>query len=583
MNLRNVSKNRRGSAILSVTLLGLLILAISAALISITTTFNQQSYASNKQIVCRYAAEGVLQRIKYQIQLEDAGDAPGGWFDTARAAADPVETVNMPLTTGPTADSSSVSILIYDAAEASAQLGLTLGTDEYIVEARANSAGHTATLQMKIKYNLTTTTTTTSTPNPLGAFSKYVFWTNTSATLTPGDVNGFCHTNGNRTIGAAADRFALPITCTGTLTYQAAALWQHFDWDRNGVLDTIPRPEFANYSEADAYNESGGGKPSVDKPSYAGVNTTLRDGAISQTMLNPTLAGLYVDASNPLYSTIGTLQTSAVNFAHNAGTGLTTATITVTGSLGTRTQSVIIPPGQPLVLYSTPRVSSLGGSLYGQVTIASPFKGTATSADIGGSLQTVISPPSISVTDHLMLVDQAGRPKYWLYDTAGNPKAQPTRLSYTGMPQSSTANIDNDTAGWSSTSYAYRRNLSYSAATVPVLGLIGTGDITFKPASTQRNIIVHGAQYAGDPDTRVSADPALIDSNHTNICFAGSRVSSLLGALGDFEYSFRTYDTDMLTVAPPYWVAPAGMTTTTATTTTISAVIGNVFDRTRRK
>ncbi|HLG42240.1 MAG TPA: hypothetical protein VI643_02660 [Planctomycetota bacterium] len=575
---RGRGRGRRGSAILSVTLLGLLILAVAAALITITTTFNQQSYASNKGIVCRYAAEGVLQRIRYQLRQEDLSDAPG-WFDAARTAADPVESFTVPATPA-SADTSNVEVSVYDGAEATALLGITLAPNEYVIEARARADKSLATLHMKVRHEQVVTTTTTESPNPSDLFSKYSYWANVSGGLVPGRHSGYIHWNGNLSVGSSTDRFALPITCTGTLTYLASPAWQHFDWDGNGFLDTTPRPEFENTSEQDVYNASGGNKPAVNQPAYQDVDTTLRSAAATQMSLNPTLAALFVDTSNPMYAGIGTLNTTQVSMNHNSGVGLTTATITVNGSTGTVTNSVTIPPNTPLVLYSSPRISLLGGTFYGQMTIATPFKGVEDfSRTIAGT--PVLWPPSVEITDHLVQVDSQGHPKYWMTQS-GSMMNQPSRLGLTGPSIDNTTNVDNELGDWTAANgYRYDRNPDFDPTARTVLGVLGNGDVVM--AMSTRNFIWNAALYGADPTSRVSVKYGLSSSAHRNQVRAGSRVTSRFGLLGPpFDYTIRNYDPDLLNTPPPFWIAPAGVTTTTSTTTTITTSVGSIYERTRR-
>jgi hypothetical protein len=57
------SASDRGSALLTVTLMGVLLLALGLVLVSVTRSVNLQSYGLNRRLVCRYAAEGMLHEI----------------------------------------------------------------------------------------------------------------------------------------------------------------------------------------------------------------------------------------------------------------------------------------------------------------------------------------------------------------------------------------------------------------------------------------------------------------------------------------------------------------------------------------
>jgi hypothetical protein len=141
---------RSGSALLAVTLLGVLILGMGLVLVSFATAKNRESYGLNRRVVCRYAAEGVLQEAMFRVKQEETANAPG-WFDQTRGQTDPVLTLRVPLDSG-SADSPSVRLSIYDPAEALARFQTVLGATEYIVEAQAALDGFAATLHMRLSY-----------------------------------------------------------------------------------------------------------------------------------------------------------------------------------------------------------------------------------------------------------------------------------------------------------------------------------------------------------------------------------------------------------------------------------------------
>jgi Tfp pilus assembly protein PilX len=600
---------RRGSAMLLVTLLAVLMLITAVTLVGFTATKNRESYALNKILVCRYAAEAALQEAQFKIEYEDSIDVPD-WFNTARSQPDPVDTRWIP-PQGTTADAALVKLSIFDAAEALTRYGLTLGADEYIVEAKATCDRSKATLHMRVSYRVETTTSTSSSPNPADLFSKYLVWTTTpsdpSVTWWNGISNGPVHINGSVTISDKSTRMAMPFTVTETLAYlgppyltswTTAEKDRLFDYDNDGALTSTPRPDLLNTSEIDAKTGSGGGKPAVTQPSYGDVQSRMLNAAVNQTASSPALADLWVDPANPRYQAggpmyVGTIQYLTVRFAHDSSAGVkkTTAQITVTGSSTTRTANVVIPPGSPTILYTPARIQSLTGNLYGQLTVASTYLGSPTTANWNpwnlGSF-TVMSPPSIRIDDHVVLVDQDGRPKYWMYD-GSTAVAQPSRLGLTGVPinDSGGANVDSSASNWQSSGWVFKKNPNYNPASPSVLGLMCRGDL--RVTSTPQNWIGMFAHYSAENSGRIYAWYGNTRGNHA---FLGSMISpqtnyfgyvvhysdgSVAHQAGFTKGAYEMYDADFRTSPPPYWIAPAGVTTATVTTTTVTAFPGAIY------
>jgi hypothetical protein len=441
-------RSRAGTALLAVTLLGFLILIGGMTLVGVTTAKNRESYGLNRLVVCRYAAEGALHEVMFRARREAEAGVPG-WFGQARLAADPilVKRIASP-PSSQTADLPTVRVSIYDAAEAAQRLNIALGASEYIVESTGTLDGFRATLHLRMTYRVSVSSTTASTP--AGLFSKYLLWTtsprNTSSAWMSYNTtsDGYVHFEGDVRIGNKNARFGMPVTATGVFDYApppfVSSAWTTadqeslFDYDRNGTVDTRARRGYLNTSEAEAKNGSGGGKPSVPQPSYTDVEARFQAAAREQTIGDPALAGLWIDPSNPLYSSIGKISHCTVRLEHDTGSGQTTAHISVLAAAGSRSLRIALPTGKPLILLSSAKISSLSGTYYASLTIASTYAGAPTGVRQYGPfhdaphklpLLPVLGDPAITITDHVINVDQAGRPKYWVYDGGGVVSSEP--------------------------------------------------------------------------------------------------------------------------------------------------------------
>jgi hypothetical protein len=448
---------------LVVNLMGVLVLALGLVLVAVTVSKNRESYGMNRLLVCRYAAEGVLHEVMFRARRE-AETNTAGWFDQARTRPDPVLTqyVPSPKRLEPlelaSVDSALVKLSILNPVEASA-LGVVLGPDEYIVEAKATLDKFTSTLHMRMKYGVETVAagggeSTSGGFAPAQLFSKYVLWTrtgqNTSSSMFTFDstTDGLVHFEGDALFGNKNARLAMPVTASGTLGYlpppYVSTEWTQaqkdalFDFNKDGAIGTDSRPAYQNTSEADAKNGSGGGKPTVEQPAVADVESRFLDAAIAQSS-NSSLANLWVDAANPRYASggamyVGTINNVDVALEHDLVTKITRAKLTVYGSATTKTATVNLPAGAPTVILSRVPISKLGGTYYANLTIASTYEGSDLMVNQYGSYNSlyglpqmlVKATPAITVVDHLICVDQEGRPKYWIM--GGDLATLPTEL-----------------------------------------------------------------------------------------------------------------------------------------------------------
>jgi hypothetical protein len=438
----------KGTALLAVTLLGVLLLGLAMTLVGVTRATNLQSYGLNRRLVCRYAAEGVLHEIKFRVQREANLNTPG-WFDTASKQADPVLVQYCPTPSNLSplvlahADSPLVRVSIYDPAEALAKFNKALGSGEYIVEAKATLDKFTVALHLRLVYKAVSTSTAVSSPS--GLFSKYLLWTTSQSNSTSGDTylyagesDGYVHIEGDVRLSDYYTRIGMPITATGNMDYWTgssvtATPWYKFDSNWNNTLDTTARPDRMNTSEADARGQSGGYKPSVPQPSYADIEARFLEAAKLQRTANPSLNPLWIDPANPEYAAIGTISHSTIKLDHDSSTGVTKARIVVYGSAGSRAADVALPPGVPTIILTSARIASLSGTYYANLTVASTYAGAPTDVTIYPGFPEfptlpTLGAPAITIDDHIINVDQAGRPKQWVYK---EPTSKP--WAYQGM------------------------------------------------------------------------------------------------------------------------------------------------------
>jgi hypothetical protein len=485
---------RSGSALLAVTFLGFLILGLGIVLVSISTDLNRASYSLNRMTVCRYAADGALHEIMFRVKREADTNTPG-WFDQARQAPDPVLTLHIPrpLSANPLKlqgpDTPQVQVSILNAAEA-ATSGTVLTANEYIIQAAASLDGFKCVRHMRMTYGTSTaggdqTNSTSGGFAPSQLFSKYVLWTHTgindpsSVFTVDFTTDGMVHFDGDAFFGNKQARFAMPVTATGTLGHVGppfvASPWTQaekdklFDFDGNGSIGMSSRPQYNNTSEADAKAGSGGGKPPVQQPAVAEVENRFLEAAVAQSS-DPGLARLWVDSANPIYKSGGSMyvgasiQSVSIKLEHDLLAKVTRATLTVRGSSSTKTATVDLPSGTPIILLTRSPISNLGGTYFANLTIATTYQSSSTSVNQYGSYNSlyslptmqVQSTPALKITDHLICVDQEGRPKYWVQ--GGDPSTLPQpfedvelEIVYSGSTSDSSSTSDS-TSGSGSTS-----------------------------------------------------------------------------------------------------------------------------------
>jgi hypothetical protein len=330
-----------------------------------------------------------------------------------------------------------VEVSIYDPSEASAKFKQILGAGEYIVEARATLDRFSATLHLRLLYKVESAGVAQASPSQL--FSKYLLWTVSQSNSTSGDTyvyesesDGYVHIEGDVQITNTNTKLGMPITATGAMRYvvgnttYTAPTWDKFDANRNNVLDTLARPNRGNTSEADSKALSGGGKPKVPQPDYSDVESRFVAAAAAQSAGNPAMRALWIDPQNPEYAPggsmyVGTLSHSTIKLAHDGSAGATTARIAVFGSAGSRSVDVVLPAGTPTIILTSARIEALSGTYYANLTVASTYSGTPTDITIYPGfpelpLLPTLGTPAITIDDHLICVDQAGRPKSWIYD-----------------------------------------------------------------------------------------------------------------------------------------------------------------------
>jgi hypothetical protein len=605
-----------GSALLFVTLFGVLLVLLAAVLIGVSSGILKSSYGLNRQLVCRNAAEGALQVVMFRLNWEASQDQEG-WFGAARQQSDPVFAEAMtgsPLLNGAavgpeSSDRPTVKISIYDSEEASDRFGLVLGDTDYIVEAKASLDSHSSTLYMRARYEVSPGGSSSSSASDL--FSKYLIWSSTGRlSPVPGEYeheltdryDGLLHFEGDVRIQHVISRSAMPVTATGAFLYfqnTTTAQMALFDWNDNQALDTTARPEFQNLSEAQAQAQSGGGKPSVPQPDYGEVEARFLAEASAQSAANPSLRALWIDPSNPAYAPggpmyVGTISNSTVQLSYSAGASATVASITVYGNLGSRSTPVSIPVAVPTVLYTTAPISSLRGSYFANLTIASTYSGTATTVSQYGAYNNApynlprlptLGAPAVKVTDHLISVDQSGVPKFWPHDGRGAKLPAPGRLGLSGVPQNDLSGTNLDSYSTENEAWTFRRHESYNPSSPSVLGIYSRGDTLIEtPYSNHLGMWAH---YGSASGSRLYPSPS---QSKGYSFYLGSMVSPGFpyrswiyvpsdprltpSRTGFWKGNCLSYDSDLLVTPPPYWILPA--TQTASSQPQVTALWGSI-------
>jgi hypothetical protein len=617
---------KRGSALLFLALFGTLILMGGLLLVGLGSRIFKDHYALNRQTVCRHAAEGALQTVMFRASREAALDTPG-WFQQMRAQTDPVMTYVVPAsatlfgsTMGPaSSDTPLVKLSILDSSEALGRFGIVLGKDDYIIQSSASLDGYSSTLYMRMRYQVTSAASLEGTPSEL--FSKYLLWTRTqtypdgyqpdSAELQ-GFYNGRVHVEGDFQLYKAAI-FAQPLTVTGRFAAYWPGEWDAtmirlFDWNLNDVTDSTPRPELLNTSEAEVKAQSGENKPSIAQPEHADVEARFLTAASEQTTANPSLSHLWIDPLNLAYAPggsmyVGSISHVSVRLSHSVATGKTTAFLTVYGSSSTKSTSVVLPPGVPTILLTGARISSLSGTYFARLTIASTYAGDPTTISQYGPLNDppmnvpklpVLGTPAVTLTDHLINVDQNGVPKHWVY-LSGQAYPAPSRLAVAGVPFKDLANsnVDNSTSPWYTDrridwvpEFAWKKHDSYNPSAPSVLGVYARGDCYIQ--TPYQNHIGMMAYYGGDPAARLYADPTVIRTNRALLGSVMSPQKPQIAYQKDtqtqtwwysgFTFEAQAYDYEFLTTPPPYWIKPASSSSSTSGTQ-VTAIYGAISQK----
>jgi hypothetical protein len=611
---------QRGAALLFVALFGTLLLMAGILLVASGSRLFLDHYAMNRQTVCRHAAEGALQTVVFRASREADLDAPG-WFHQARTQADPVMTYSVPATAilfdsslGPaSSDTPSVKVSILDSAEVQSRFGIVIGKDDYVIESVASLDGYSSTLFMRLRYQITSGDTSESVPSEL--FSKYLLWTRTQSYpyhWNPAEYRGFFngpfHIEGDFSL-SDPPTFGQPLTVTGKfVSYKSedfeSLMTRLYDWNLNNVTDTTARPELLNTSEAEVKGQSGEGKPSVLPPEYADIEARFLDAARTQTSAKPALAHLWIDSLNPAYAPgggmyVGSISQVSVRLSHSAASGKTTAVLWVYGSESTKSASVELPPGEPTILLTPARISSLSGAYFANLTIATTYAGDPSTVTQYGKFNDppynvprlpVLGSPAVTFSDHLINVDQAGVPKYWVY-YRGNPYSAPSRLALAGVPFSdlSDSNVDNCSKVWNvhwatqvQPEYIWRKHASYNPSAPSVLGVYARGDGYIN--TSRSNHIGMMAYYGADSRARLYANPSVVKVNRA---FLGSAVSPQKFQVfyeyattaerwrSGFFWEEQAYDYDFLVTPPPYWIKPAS-SSSSGSGTKVTLVYGAV-------
>jgi hypothetical protein len=520
-------RGRNGSTLMLVILLSTVMILTTLGLVTLSQKITQTSYGLNQQTLCRYAAEGGIERLKFHLKQAQANQVD--WLGPKVVGAQPC--------------------LSFAVGRANVEVSVfALGNNQYRVLSQASTGDVKATLQMNIRYEVSLTGAT-----PLNFFSKYVFFTNGGGTWAGGLVGGYAHMNGNMSwrysLSAQGRQKHLKTATAGGsfILTNDTGTWTSADWDL-----MFPDPQVKA--------ESTGGV-NVPMPSYASIDTDLRLAALGMPpalYVDPSSAPYAATFSNPAYTDFA----STIEFTFNSGAS--NAIVKLFGWNGStwieaNSNSVPVSPGVPTLIYSTPRVSSLKGVLRGQVTVSTPHVGS-TLVDQGGIM--AYDNPSIKITDDVILVDAAGNPKHWVFNSSNQPVAQSGKWNLTStIPTNGTTNVETMTDWWDDVNYTYKRNPAYNDSGIGnVLGLMANGDIQYRDSNAaKKNAILMAAFYEADPNARWYVYNETGTFENYNVGVGGSRVSpqspiiSYSGG-GFTKAKVRLYDEDLLTTPPPFWI-----------------------------
>jgi hypothetical protein len=548
-------RNERGSALLMVTILGVLMVLMAIGLVSFSMSTTMTGHKLDMHAIARYAAETGIEDVKANLK-HDSETASQSWFTTAKLAmTQPCEFKTVGRA------NVAISLFTVDAAQG-----------RYRAEALATLDGARYRMSMEFRYQVT------GGVGPSSMFSKYAtFVAQAGVNIGYVSTDGYYHSNDYIQFTDSGARFYKQVTAANRFV-------------AGGINYTDPYTLPAPWSNMFQSTESPSHDPSVGvitPPTYASIDADLRPIAMDPLQ---TPSAFWVDPANVAeYPGMLTSDKVKVTFSHNAATQQTTATIEVVTSAGaprhTRTQ--VVNPNSSTLIYTPNIIDNLKGTLYGRVCVCSAYKGTWQNGSVYNGNATLL-PSSIVIRDDLVYVDQNGNPKTWVYQGAGtaSPVAQLSgKYSFPGIPYSTDANVtstnpsiwhvNNMDAVWDNSTYGVRNNPNFNPAVQPCLGIIANGDIAFVPPNF--NQMIDGALYVADNLARTKT---ALNTTKGNLKIFGSRTTQQspfnVSGSGGFTRSRNfIYDNDLLSSPPPFFVPIPGVPVGTTITVTYGSVSGS--------
>lgn len=545
-------RNRTGSALLLVTLLGIAMVAMAAGLISFSMTANKTSYNLDLITICRYSAEAGMEEVKAHLRHDDEVERSNFFTSAMHSGPQPAITKMIGKA------SVQISFFVVDAP-----------SGRYRAEVLSSSDKSKYRLSMDFSYQLS------NNPGPDSLFSKYATFIAQDYVIV-GNVytQGYYHSNNYIKFLDSGARFYEQVTAANH--FRDSSNTQYF------LPYSMPAPwsNMFQSSETPSYDPNIG---VIQTPTYADINNDLSPKGQDPAITPPKF---WVDPANPYYASIASSMAKVdISFAHSSATQRTTATLQIRNSSGTiiRTETQVIDPTRDTLIYSTKEISSLKGTLYGRVGLAAAYKPSSTtySSSYG---ENIYSTPSVTFTDDLILVDQNGNPKNWIYSGAGTGspvKQQSGKYNFPGIPSStsstatdsnsSTYHMNNMYATWDNVNLGPKLNPNFNPIVQPSIGVVAHGDIV--AAGTAYNVIIDAALYVADPSARIRSS---LSSQKGNLKFFGCRITQQnpINAGGSYGYSRSrhfVYDVDFAKTPPPFFVAIPG-----ATTSSVNVAYGSV-------
>lgn len=549
-------RNERGSALLMVTILGVIMVLMAIGLISFSHSMGLASHNLDTQAIARYAAEAGIADVKANLKFDDEANVATFWTADRYVGLQPNYTKQIGKA------NVAVSFFVVD-----------LPTNKFRAEVIATVD------KAQYKMNMEFTYAAAAEPGADSMFSKYSMFVNNDM-IRIGNVQATGYYHCNRYI---------EFMTSGARFYKEITARDYFSPYGSGVNYTTPYSMPAPWDQMFQSTANPSHNPThgeVEVPTYAEIEADLLPIAMDPSR---TPQKFWIDPANPYYADIAASMTySHVTFAHDAATQRTTATIQIKASDNAtvlRTETQVIDPTVDTMIFSKLSVQTVKGTLYGRVALACAHKGNWQYDSSYGT--NILWPSSTVIRDSIIYVDQNGNPKTWVYNGADNtPIPQPGgKYNFPGIPNSSstgftdsnsaTWHVENMYATWDNSNYKIMNNPNFNPTVQPCLGIISNGDVTM--ASNVYNGMFDVAVYTADVGK--ARMRTLLSTGRGNALIYGSVTSQKFpintnGSGGFVRSRHYIYDPQLLEQAPPFYVALPELSASASVAVTYGSIWG---------